>query len=190
MASAKRPTSASLFAFAVIGAAAPAQAAHAPMMAVPSAVQPFNSAGSISPAGYWVTEDHAWTVHISTCAGGFCGKIVGLGASPRADVLRRDIQNPAASKRSATLCGLPVVGGFVPSKRPGAWEGGWVYNPESGQTYRSVMELEGSDTLRIRGYVLIPLFGRSETLTRVNGPARRCSNAPGVATGTPPTPTG
>ena len=47
------------------------------------------------------------------------------------------------------------------------------------------MEFEGGGTLKVRGYVLVPLFGRNETLTRVSAPARRCSNIPGVATGAP-----
>src|ERR1051326_7546205 len=96
-----------VFAFATaticVGAPAPARAAA-------RSAQLSNSAGSISPVGYWVTEDRAWTVHIATCRSGFCGKIVGLGASPRADVLRKDIQNPDVTKRSATLCGLPEIG--------------------------------------------------------------------------------
>jgi uncharacterized protein (DUF2147 family) len=176
--------------FALLGASASVQAARALVTAAPSTSQSSSFAGSVSPVGYWVTEDHAWTVRIATCANGFCGKIVGLGASTRPDVQRRDVQNPDASKRSATLCGLPVLGGFVPSDESGAWEDGWVYNPESGETYKSVMEIEGPATLKVRGYVLTPLFGRSETLTRVSGPARWCSNVPGVATGTSPTPSG
>jgi uncharacterized protein (DUF2147 family) len=186
MASEKRLMLVFLFAIAAIGPVASAQAVRAPAAA--GSAQLFNSAGSIS--GYWVTEDRAWTVHIARCGGGFCGKIVGLGASPRADVLRTDSQNPDVTKRSATLCGLRVLGGFVPSRKAGAWEGGWIYNPENGKTYTSVMEFEGGGILKVRGYVLIPLFGRNETLTRVSAPARRCSTVPGVATGTPSTPTG
>jgi uncharacterized protein (DUF2147 family) len=169
--------------------AAVSDAARAPVSG-PSA-QRYGFAASVSPAGYWVTEDRAWTIQIIPCASGFCGRIVGLGASPRADVLRRDIRNPVVSKRSAPLCELPVLGGFTPSqKEAGVWEGGWIYDPEHGEIYKSNMTLEGANTLKLRGYVLIPLFGRDETLTRVSGPARHCSNMPGVATGTAPTPTG
>lgn len=187
MASAKRLMLVFPFAMAAIGAVASAQAARA---TVTRSVQPSNSAGPISPAGYWVTEDRAWTVRIAGCGVGFCGRIAGLGASPRADVLRKDIQNPDVTKRSAALCGLPVLGGFVPSSKAGVWEGGWIYNPQNGKTYQSVMEFQGGDTLKVRGYVLIPLFGRNETLTRVSAPARRCTNVPGVATGASSTPTG
>lgn len=143
---------------------------------------------SSSPAGFWMTADHAWTVQISPCASGYCGTIIGLGWSPRADVLRTDLQNPNPARRSATLCGLPILGGFTPVlDTPGKWENGWIYNPENGKTYQSDIKLEGSDTLNLRGFVIMSLFGRTEHLTRVSAPLTRCTNVPGVATGIPTT---
>lgn len=149
---------------------------------VPASIQA--PSAQTTPVGFWVTEDRAWTVVIGSCADGLCGRVVGLGPSPRPDVLRTDIQNPDPARRTATLCGLPVLGGFRPSgDEAGAWDDGWVYDPENGKTYKGAMKLEGSDTLNVRGYIMIELFGRSEKLARVNGPARWCSNRPGVATG-------
>jgi len=135
-----------------------------------------------------MTADRAWTVQILPCTSGYCGTIVGLGWSPRADVLRTDLQNPNPARRSATLCGLPVLGGFTPVvDTPGKWENGWIYDPETGKTYQSEIKLEGSDTLNLRGFVIMSLFGRTEHLTRVSAPLSRCSNVPGVATGIPAT---
>src|ERR1041385_505729 len=112
-----------------MSSAAVSDAARAPVSG-PSA-QRYGFAASVSPAGYWVTEDRAWTIQIIPCASGFCGRLLGLGGGPRADVLRRDIRNPVVSKRSAPLCELPVLGGFTPSqKEAGVWEGGWIYDPE------------------------------------------------------------
>jgi uncharacterized protein (DUF2147 family) len=143
---------------------------------------------SNSPAGFWMTEDHAWTVQISRCGSLYCGTIVGLGWSPRPDAVRTDLQNPDPAKRTATLCGLPVLGGFMPVlDTPGKWENGWIYDPETGKTYQSEIKLEGSDRLNLRGFVIMSLFGRSEHLTRVSAPLSRCSNVPGVATGIPAT---
>lgn len=135
-----------------------------------------------------MTADRAWTVQILPCTSGYCGSIVGLGWSPRADVLRTDLQNPNPARRSATLCGLPVLGGFTPVvDTPGKWENGWIYDPETGKTYQSELKLEGSERLNLRGFVIMSLFGRSEQLTRVSAPLSRCSNVPGVATGIPAT---
>jgi uncharacterized protein (DUF2147 family) len=135
-----------------------------------------------------MTEDHAWTVQISQCGNGYCGTIVGLGWSPRPDVVRTDLQNPNPAKRSATLCGLPVLGNFTPAlDMPGKWENGWIYDPETGKTYQSEIKLEGSDRLNLRGFVIMSLFGRSENLTRVGAPLSRCTHVPGIATGIPAT---
>jgi uncharacterized protein (DUF2147 family) len=45
--------------------------------------------------------------------------------------------------------------------------GGRVYDPESGKDYKGKLHLVDEKTLDLRGYVLIPLFGRTETWTRV-----------------------
>jgi hypothetical protein len=50
------------------------------------------------------------------------------------------------AKRSAALCGLPVLDGFTPAlDAPGKWENGWIYDPESGKTYQGEIQLEWSD---------------------------------------------
>ena len=170
--------------------AAPEAKAGAGLLAADAAEQPAAAApaSSSSPAGFWMTEDHAWTVQISRCGSGYCGTIVGLGWSPRPDAVRTDLQNPNPAKRSATLCGLPVLGGFMPVlDAPGKWENGWIYDPETGKTYQSELKLEGSDRLNLRGFVIMTLFGRSETLTRLSSPLSRCTNVPGIGTGIPAT---
>jgi uncharacterized protein (DUF2147 family) len=48
------------------------------------------------------------------------------------------------------------------------WIGGDIYAPESGKTYSSYMYLKDINTLKVRGYVGISLFGRTETWTRSN----------------------
>jgi len=47
------------------------------------------------------------------------------------------------------------------------WNGGTIYDPNSGKTYRGTMTLGDRNTLRLRGYLGISLFGRSDTWTRV-----------------------
>jgi uncharacterized protein (DUF2147 family) len=50
----------------------------------------------------------------------------------------------------------------------GEWKGGDIYDPESGKTYSSYMYLKDRNTLKVRGYVGVSLFGRTETWTRIN----------------------
>ena len=68
------------------------------------------------------------------------------------------------------------MGGFMPSKRAdGDWTGGWIYDPDHGKTYSGVISAIDADSVRLRGYVGIPLFGRTLILHRETGPAMRCS---------------
>jgi uncharacterized protein (DUF2147 family) len=46
------------------------------------------------------------------------------------------------------------------------WENGKCYDPESGNTYRCKMRMTSPEQLEMRGYVGIPLFGRTYVLTR------------------------
>ena len=48
----------------------------------------------------------------------------------------------------------------------GRWKGGTIYDPNSGKTYRCVVTLVDANTLEVRGYVGVPLLGRTETWTR------------------------
>jgi len=163
--------------FSVIVFAAVASAIPHASRAVPAS--PSTVIGQSPLVGFWVTGDGDWVVEIAPCISGFCGQLVGLSRSHRPNALRMDAHNPDPAKRDTPLCGLMLLGSFKPSKGAvGKWEDGWIYNPQSGRTYSSQMRLVGSDTLKVRGYVLIPLFGRNETLTRETGPINRCVATP------------
>ena len=80
-----------------------------------------------------------------------------------------DLKNPDPDLRDRPTLGMAILEGF--QFKPGKkwpWTGGTVYDPENGNTYSARMKLEDSNILRIKGYVLIPLFGRSTTWTRVS----------------------
>ena len=47
----------------------------------------------------------------------------------------------------------------------GKWSGGTIYDPNDGRTYKSKMELRDASTLRVRGYVGAPIFGRTSIWT-------------------------
>jgi uncharacterized protein (DUF2147 family) len=57
--------------------------------------------------------------------------------------------------------GLQVLWGFA--QVDSQWSGGQVLDPESGKIYRAFLALEdGGTKLRLRGYIGIPLLGRTE----------------------------
>jgi uncharacterized protein (DUF2147 family) len=47
------------------------------------------------------------------------------------------------------------------------WEGGSIYNPREGKTYKCKMTLENLDTLKVRGFIGISLIGKTNTWIRV-----------------------
>jgi hypothetical protein len=108
----------------------------------------------------------------------------------------RDSLNPDPAKRNTPLCGLQLLGGFRPSPHTAdKWEHGWVYDPATGSTYKSTAQATDANTVVVRGYILIPLLGRTVTLTRVVGDIDRCSvpaqdEAAGAATSASPHPVG
>lgn len=66
--------------------------------------------------------------------------------------------------------GRPIVGMTLLKglKRNGSgeWSGGEILDPEEGETYKVNISISGEKTLRVRGYVGIPLIGRTQTWVR------------------------
>ena len=131
----------------------------------------FAAQAQSSPEGYWIDEDNSFVVEVSRCGERFCGEIVGLSPD---DASRRDVNNSDKSKRQRSWCGLDVMGNLKQSSEAGKWEGGWIYNPKDGKTYSSEMRLEGPDRLKVRGYVLGPMFGKNLNLYREGSVTWRC----------------
>ena len=108
-------------------------------------------------------------VRIDPCSSGFCMRIVFI--SPKADSTM-DIHNPDATLRGKSLCNLEIGSRFHSSDATHA-SGGTIYDPKSGNTYRGTMVVDG-DIVRLRGYVGISLFGRTEIWHRVHASYESC----------------
>jgi uncharacterized protein (DUF2147 family) len=109
-------------------------------------------------------------LQIGPCSTGVCLHIVVLRANAPATT---DVHNPDAAQRSRSLCGLTIGSQFHLADATHA-SGGMLYDPQTGKTYRGSITAEG-DSLRLRGYIGMPLFGRSEIWKRVSnltGPCR------------------
>ncbi|HEY6923622.1 MAG TPA: DUF2147 domain-containing protein [Steroidobacteraceae bacterium] len=114
--------------------------------------------------GRWLTESRDGIIEITPAAdGSYQGRIIG-GDSPH----RTDVKNPDASKRSALLLGQIILQDLT-LKSPGHWSGGTIYDPGSGHTYRLNVELLDADHLKLRGFIGISLFGRTQVWERYTG---------------------
>lgn len=118
--------------------------------------------------GYWLTEKQGAVIEIDRCeqGKGLCGRIAWL-REPYTDAgeLKRDPENPDASLRDRPLCGMQVVTNLTRIDGD-TWAYGRVYNPEDGNDYRAYLDAQEDGTVDIRGYIGIPLLGKSETWTR------------------------
>lgn len=119
--------------------------------------------------GYW-REPSGSVLRIARCQERLCVEIVALAPGEQADVV--DAHNPDPALRGRLLCGLRIGVGFIESDLQHAQEG-HLYDPRSGRTYRGTMTAEG-DVLKLRGFVGIKLFGRTETWTRTRPSASQC----------------
>jgi uncharacterized protein (DUF2147 family) len=130
-----------------------------------------------TPVGLWYAEGGAAQVAIEACGTELCGRVVWLRSPFDEDGCDlRDRHNPDPSLRTRPVMGLEVLHGLKP--RPdGAWIGGTIYDPATGNTYTCQLALDGDARVRLRGYLGIPLLGRTTTWTRVGLENRLCREA-------------
>jgi len=116
--------------------------------------------------GTWLNGDHTGWIELIVVESELRGRIVGSPDDPHnKKPSRLDIENPKVELRSRELRGLTILSGFH-YESDGSWVDGRVYDPNSGNTYKGTITLVDNDTLKLRGFIGISLFGRTETWTR------------------------
>ena len=120
------------------------------------------AAADAAPAalGRWITETGNYEVEIAPCDEKLCGTIVQvLGNRSMSDP---QVEMVAADPRPAL--GTRILTDLAPAG-DGRWSG-YVYNRENAKTYSCVVTLADGGMLAVRGYVVLPLFGRTSTWHR------------------------
>lgn len=125
--------------------------------------------------GNWLTEEKTSIVEIYGCGGDtLCGRLLWLRLRPSDNNPEAvDDRNPRPELRRRKLCGLVMMWALRPAGQS-EWDGGSLYDPQSGKTYRGKILLEPNDTLSLRGYIGISLIGRSQIWTRFRHPIPPC----------------
>jgi uncharacterized protein (DUF2147 family) len=115
--------------------------------------------------GTWLSGDGDGWIEITVRGKGLSGVIKG---SPKEEDDRpdKDEKNPDPALRDRPLTGLELFAGFS-WDGDGRWEGGTIYDPNSGKTFRCIITWVDTDTLKVRGYIGVPMLGRTETWKRV-----------------------
>ncbi len=140
-----------------------ALAAAALLAAVPAFAQ------DPSPVGLWKNIDDVSgkpkaLIRITEENGTLQGRIEKLFRAPAED------QNPVCDKCTDARKDKPIVGMVIVSglKKDGSeYNGGEILDPNNGKVYKSKLEVaDGGKKLKVRGYIGVPLLGRSQTWER------------------------
>jgi len=112
----------------------------------------------LDPEGAWLTEKQDTVVKIEQCGDSLCGYI--------------DWIHPGEEQFTASgvpLCNQKVLWDFEPSGTDGKlWESGRIYRPDKDKHYTGRIRVLTDETLLLRGYIGLPILGKSYTLTRVD----------------------
>lgn len=112
--------------------------------------------------GFWWTDDRSGIIELIVSEQGIEG-ITRWGDKPDTDR-----HNPEPELRSRSVKDITFLWGFSYDAKNNRWFDGQVYDPKNGKTYSAKLEIDGSgNTLEMRGYIGISLFGRTATFTRV-----------------------
>jgi uncharacterized protein (DUF2147 family) len=98
----------------------------------------------------------------------YYGKIIWLkdGVDPKGQI-KKDQKNPDPALRNRPIVGLTMLKNFYYDDDDSEWTDGRIYNPSDGKEYKAYIKMADRNTLTVRGYVGISLFGKSDTWTRV-----------------------
>lgn len=120
-----------------------------------------------SPIGTWKTTDDKTGndksyVEIYEKDGALFGKIVKILTKGKENAKCEDCKG---DKKNKPILGMAVL--YNLKKDGKEWSGGNIFDPNSGKEYKAIIKLNGNDKLDVRGYIGLPIAGRTQTWTRV-----------------------
>jgi len=125
--------------------------------------------GADAVTGLWLTGNGKGKIQIFKGNDGlFHGKIAWMTDPLEDGKPKLDKHNPDPSKRKTPILGLQLMRGFrFEGER--VWVDGKIYDPERGSDYSCKITLVNENTLNVRGFIGLSLFGRTDTWKRVQG---------------------
>jgi len=112
--------------------------------------------------GKWKTADGDAIIEFYKCGNKYCGRIV-WAKEPN----KKDIHNPNPSLRNRPLLGATILTDFVFNGN-NEWIDGRIYDPNNGKKYKCKLTMDSKDRLKVRGYILCSIFGKTTIWKRVN----------------------
>ncbi len=116
--------------------------------------------------GIWLTEKKDGKVEIFRSGKTWAGKLIwGNSTSDENGKPKHDVLNPDEKLRSRLIQGMVIITGLVYDD--GKWRGGKIYDSTTGKSYNIVVTINGN-TMELRGYIGIPLLGKTTVWQRVD----------------------
>jgi uncharacterized protein (DUF2147 family) len=126
--------------------------------------------GQGTPAGLWKTIDDKTNaekslVRITDSGGVLTGKVEKI-LTDKADAKCVECTD---ERKGQPVQGMTILRGIKPdSGEKGTWVGGDILDPNDGKIYKVLLKLvDGGKKLDVRGYIGMPMLGRTQTWLRV-----------------------
>jgi uncharacterized protein (DUF2147 family) len=119
--------------------------------------------------GHWLNEERTAKVEIYRDGNKYFGKVTWL-KEPNDKVTgkpRTDNLNPDKNLQNAPLMGLLLLKNFT-FDGDDEWNGGTIYDPKNGKTYKCYIGFDSPTILKIRGYIGVSLLGRTTHWFKTN----------------------
>ena len=116
--------------------------------------------------GTWLNTEGTAQIEIMKSGNEYLGKIIALEVEKEGGDLVTDTNNSDPELQKRPLKGLTILEGL--NYKKGAWEGGTIYDPESGKTYSCEVKLKNDKILEVKGYIGFSWVGRTVEWTRIN----------------------
>ena len=120
--------------------------------------------------GDWLAGEGKAIVRIGYNGKAYEGNVVWLKEPKNPDgSIKLDKNNPDDALKSKPIIGSHMLKGFTYAG-DGEWENGTIYDARNGKTYSCVITMESINKLKVRGYIGMPMFGKTQDWTRTQVP--------------------
>jgi len=118
--------------------------------------------------GYWLTAQKATIVQFYKVGDKFNGKGVWTKQRDKNGKPLKDVNNPDKTKRGRSLEGIDMITGLTYNPKTDTYEGGRIYQPNTGRTFNCKVKLDKSkNTMEVTGGV--GFISKTLTWTRTTG---------------------
>lgn len=116
--------------------------------------------------GTWFNAEKSAKIEILKNDSQYLGKISWIDPRGRDPKTILDSKNSDKSLQKRPLMGLTILEGLT--YKNGVWEGGKIYDPESGKTYSCEVKLKSNEILEVKGFLGFSWVGKTVEWTKPN----------------------